>query len=397
MASSSSSLRPRWRALDSLLMRPGRIVAPGFEPAPELAGMLKRNIRVLVVGAGGLGCELLKDLALSGFGRLDVIDMDTIDVSNLNRQFLFRYERGSWGEREKEGKRKRERWLGRRQQRLNDQAKKKKKKNSNPTKKKLHSPSDVGKPKAEVAARAVAERVGGRVGVEGQEDEDEMEMGEGEEGGGEGETSSVVVTPHVGRIEDRPNSWYSKFHLLVLGLDSLDARRHMNSVACSFLDFHDDGGEGGGEGGGKAAPTPTPGTVKPLVDGGTDGFRGHVRVIYPGLTPCFECTLWLFPPQATFPLCTLAETPRSSAHCVEWARLIAWEAERPGTDFDADVVEVLFFPSLFRLFCFRLFFFRSRPGLALFSHAFSSSLPLSLSRFLSFCLSQNTHQNRKST
>lgn len=44
---------------------------------------------VLVVGAGGLGCPALQQLAAAGIGRITIIDSDTVDISNLHRQVLF--------------------------------------------------------------------------------------------------------------------------------------------------------------------------------------------------------------------------------------------------------------------------------------------------------------------
>ena len=129
--------------------------------------------------------------------------------------------------------------------------------------------------------------------------------------------------PSLSALPLFPLSRYASFHLIVLGLDSLEARRWMNAAAWSLLAFNPDG-------------SPDLATVKPLIDGGTEGFKGHARVILPGHTPCFECTLWLFPPQVTYPLCTLAETPRSPAHCIEWAHLLEWGRARPGEEFDAD-------------------------------------------------------------
>ena len=65
---------------------------------------------------------------------------------------------------------------------------------------------DVGKFKSDTAAKRVMQRVAG-----------------------------CEVTAHVGRIEERDNDFYEQFAVIILGLDSLEARRYMNHVACSFL------------------------------------------------------------------------------------------------------------------------------------------------------------------
>ena len=51
-----------------------------------------KNARILVAGAGALGNEVVKDLALFGVGHIYVVDFDQIEISNLTRSVLFREE-----------------------------------------------------------------------------------------------------------------------------------------------------------------------------------------------------------------------------------------------------------------------------------------------------------------
>uniref|UniRef100_A0A8D3CJA7 NEDD8-activating enzyme E1 catalytic subunit n=1 Tax=Scophthalmus maximus TaxID=52904 RepID=A0A8D3CJA7_SCOMX len=224
----------RWNHVRKFLERPGPFTHPDFEPSTESLQFLLETCKILVIGAGGLGCELLKNLALSGFRLIHVVDMDTIDVSNLNRQFLFR-------------------------------------------------PKDVGRPKAEVAADFINTRIPG---------------------------CKVVPYPFT-------------FHIIVCGLDSIIARRWMNGMLISLLSYEDG--------------VLDPSSIIPLIDGGTEGFKGNARVILPGMTACIDCTLELYPPQINFPMCTIASMPRLPEHCIEYARILQWPKENPfGGNLDGD-------------------------------------------------------------
>ena len=53
---------------------------------------LLKKARVLVVGAGGLGSPVIQYLAAAGTGTIGIADDDTVDLSNLQRQVLYRTE-----------------------------------------------------------------------------------------------------------------------------------------------------------------------------------------------------------------------------------------------------------------------------------------------------------------
>ena len=196
-----------------------------FEPGQDLLDKLA-TAKILVIGAGGLGCELLKDLALVGFKNIHVIDMDTIDVTNLNRQFLFREK-------------------------------------------------DVGSMKSVVAAEFIQKR-----------------------------DPSVTVTPYTCPIQDKDDEFYKQFSLIVAGLDNVKARQWMNQKLLELCPIDEDG------------DIDEDATLIPMIDGGTEGLNGQVHVIIPRVTKCFNCTMKDVQPKETYQVCTIANEPRTPAHCI---------------------------------------------------------------------------------
>jgi len=227
-------LNEQFKSLVPLLQRASAGLAPpNFDLEEDNLEYLAEDVKVLVVGAGGLGCELLKNLALSGFRDIEVIDLDTIELSNLNRQFLFRK-------------------------------------------------PDIGKPKSSTAAKFVMQRVPG-----------------------------CKIVAHHKPIQEFDSAFYEQFNVVIAGLDNVKARRWLNAKLFSLVQRDENG-------------QIDPESIIPLIDGGTEGFKGHVRLFLPGLSSCFECSLAALPPQTGFQLCTLQGKPRKPEHCVAYAKQLLW-------------------------------------------------------------------------
>lgn len=132
---------------------------------------------LMIVGVGALGCEIAKDFALMGIGKLILVDLDTIETSNLSRQMLFK-------------------------------------------------PGDEGHPKAEVAAERLKEM-----------------------------NPFLEVDFYFEKLQKLPMSVYEESDVVIAALDNFNARLDLNKICLRLK--------------------------KPMIEGGTIGFEGHVQIVIP--------------------------------------------------------------------------------------------------------------------
>ncbi len=174
-------------------------------------GILKSS-RVLIAGVGGLGCEIAKNLTMVGVGHIDLVDLDIIEHSNLNRQMLF---------------------IG----------------------------SDVARPKAHAAVDMLKKI-----------------------------NPNITIRGYHTSLEQLPPVLFKKADVIIGGLDSMQARVNLNTQAIRFN--------------------------KPFIDGGVNGYHGHVYTIFPKDNACFEC----YPVSSTesdeMAACTVVGVPRKRIHCL---------------------------------------------------------------------------------
>lgn len=71
----------------------------------------------------------------------------------------------------------------------------------------------------------------------------------------------MKITPYCGKIQDKDEDYYQQFNIIVCGLDSVEARRWINATLVSMVD------------------PDRADTLKPLVDGGTEGIYSFIQLL----------------------------------------------------------------------------------------------------------------------
>ncbi|MDH5403501.1 MAG: ThiF family adenylyltransferase [Candidatus Heimdallarchaeota archaeon] len=194
-----------------------------------------KDSSVIIVGVGGLGTEIAKNLAMAGVGTIHLVDMDTIEYSNLNRQILF-------------------------------------------------LDAKEGSSKAEEAAKMLK-----RLNPHGKYIAYNMPLQE--------------IDPQI----------YQDVDLYIAGLDSVNARREINRRAVHFM--------------------------KPLIDGGTATYHGHVYCYIPKKNSCLACDPMIEREREDLAACTLVGIPRKKSHCLLKGQLY-FESENGRLPSVNDVKEV---------------------------------------------------------
>lgn len=230
------------------------------------------NLNVFLVGAGAIGCEHLKNLVMCGIGTngcIHVTDMDSIEQSNLNRQFLF-------------------------------------------------NKYDVGKMKAEVAVKKVLElnedfNNDRNISNEFIDIDATEKMQDDIEKSIEDKTKTEFSKNSIKNEEyNNKNSQNLKYYNLKVGeetesvfsdiflenidvvanaLDNVDARLYIDG-RCIL-------------------------NRKSLVDAGTSGTKGNVQVVVPFFSESYGSSR--DPPEKSIPLCTIKNFPHAIEHAIEWA------------------------------------------------------------------------------
>lgn len=177
--------------------------------------------KVLLVGAGGIGCEVLKNLTLTGFKSIDAVDLDTIDVSNLNRQFLF-------------------------------------------------NKSNVGQSKSKVAIEIAKNEYAPTA---------------------EGLNLNAIHKSIT--LSEFDVDFFRQYTFVINALDNRAARSHVNRLCLS--------------------------AEVPLLESGTAGYIGQLKLVKNSLTACYECE-GIQKDGKTYATCTIRNTPSQPIHCIVWAK-----------------------------------------------------------------------------